>query len=215
MVSVLCAVCGSYGGLGATISAQQQPCATCLLTLRTFPAGSKALYVLPVFLGEVLRAWSGPCCTRGLFFAFCSAPSFVTAVLINVFMIELALDLSKFDIFASIAAHQRELHVSCRGTSCVPRGVFRQRCFLLGQGVARAVQHVVPAPGGSVPPQHRRVLGNEHVPQQGCSVAVMPLRAFREPPWRGRPPTSSSRCATCTWSTNAVRKAACLQRRHE
>ena len=31
-------------------------------------------------------------------------------------------------------------------------------------------------------PQHRRVFGDEHVPQQqGCSVAIVPLSALREP----------------------------------
>ena len=40
---------------------------------------------------------------------------------------------------------------------------------------------MVPAPGGNVPPQHRRLLGNEHVPQeQGNAVAIVSLRALRE-----------------------------------
>ena len=33
-----------------------------------------------------------------------------------------------------------------------------------------------------MPPQHRRVLGDENVPQQqGCSVGVVPLRPLPEP----------------------------------
>ena len=39
-----------------------------------------------------------------------------------------------------------------------------------------------PAPCGSVPPQHRRLPGDEHVPQQqGSAVAVVPLCALLEP----------------------------------
>ena len=51
---------------------------------------------------------------------------------------------------------------------------------------SRSIQHVIPALRGSAPPQHRRLPGDEHVPQQQA---------------RG----VASRCATCTLSTNASR----------
>ena len=42
--------------------------------------------------------------------------------------------------------------------------------IIIGRGVARAVQHVVPAPGGSLPPQRRRTMNMFHRQQSSAVV---------------------------------------------
>ena len=44
--------------------------------------------------------------------------------------------------------------------------------IIIGRGVARAVQHVVPAPGGSLPPQRRRTMNMFHSSKAARSYAT-------------------------------------------
>ena len=113
------------------------------------------------------------------FLCFCSSSPFVAAALFNV-LIEPAPHLFKLGSTASIAAHQREFYVSWRGTNSVLGGVCRQRWFLLGQRFARAVQHVVLH---FLEAAYHHSIGATNMchMQQGRSLAVVPLRALREP----------------------------------
>ena len=109
MVSVLCAVCGSYGGRVVYPPPPRRQLALRDVLLGFLPV-SKRTARLDSIPGEVLRAnWSvshqGPvsCVSAQL--------PFVTAALLNV-LIEPALDLFKLGSTASNAAHQREFLMS-------------------------------------------------------------------------------------------------------
>ena len=180
VVSVVCVVCDSYGGRVVRKSLQDTcpgtPPPARRLALRDvllgFLPGSKRTARLDSVPGEILRAKSaGAHLSR-----FCPAP-FCRSSAAQCF------DLVRLGPAASNAAHQREFFMSRDVAQAASLGgVCRQRLCFLGRGFARALQHVVPPFGGSVPPQHRRDAGIEHVPQQqGCFVAVVSLPGLREP----------------------------------
>ena len=73
-VSVLCAVCGSYGGRVVRRSLLGKCPGTPLLGRRLAVPGSKRSARLDSIPGKVLRAQSGPCRIRGHVLRFCPAP---------------------------------------------------------------------------------------------------------------------------------------------
>ena len=189
MVSVRCAVYGSYGGRVVRSSLLSNcpgaPTLGRLLALRDvllrFLPGFQRTARLDSIPGEVLRVKSGPRRTRGPFLAFSAQLPFCRSSAAGCFDRACAEPVQ--------ARLYRQHRRAPAGVSCLVS--WHELCprrdlppAMVSPGT-RSCQGS-PACGarfwGSVPPQHRRVLGNEHVPQQqGCSVAVVPLRALREP----------------------------------
>ena len=141
-----------------------------------FLPGSKRTARLDSIPGEVLRALSGPCRTRGPSLEFsCPALLLSQQRCVNV-LVELALDLFKLGILPS-ASPRTSLgvgDVSCRWHELrLYGGVFRQRWFRPQmRSCPGSPTCGAPLSGGSVPPQHRRVAVVGHAPQQqGCSFS--------------------------------------------
>ena len=109
--SVLCAVCGRVVRQSLLSNCRGAPTLGRQLALRDvllgFLAGSMRTARLDSIPGEVLRAQSGPCRTRGHFLRFRPAPFFVAAALLNV-VIEPALNLPELDLSVSVAVLQLE-----------------------------------------------------------------------------------------------------------
>ena len=100
-------------------------------------------------------------------------------------------------------------HLSTPASSCLSH--LRSRQERSGYVHSRTSnKSVVPAPRGSVPPQHPATChSSRSALSQSCHFALFVNQL------RARPLTASSRYATCNLEHERVSQAACLQRRHE